>query len=160
MAELVVSVDVAAPLERVWATLIDWDSHGDWMVLTKVDRATHDGDGVGAGIEASTGFGPLLMRDTMTVSQWQPPPARPARCVVEHTGAIVRGAGAFEVQELSADTSRVIWSEWVRLPFGLLGELGWIVVRPITAVFLNVSLRRLARIVESQQQPKRESQPA
>jgi carbon monoxide dehydrogenase subunit G len=155
VAELVVSVDVAAPLERVWAALVDWDSHGEWMLLTTVDRTTHDGNGLGAGIEASTGFGPLIVRDTMTVSQWQPPPAHPARCVVEHTGTIVRGAGAFEIQELSADTSRVVWSEWVRLPFGLLGELGWLVVRPVTAAFLTVSLRRLARVIESQHQSQR-----
>ena len=150
-----VSVDVAAPLEQVWNALVDWDSHGDWMLFTKVHRTTHEGDGVGAGIEGITGFGPFLFRDTMTFTQWQPPPARPARCVVEHTGAIVRGSGAFEVEALTADTSRVVWSEWIKLPLGLLGELGWIVVRPVTAVFLAVSLRRLARVVESQQRPRR-----
>ncbi len=113
-------------------------------------RTTHEGDGVGAGIEGITGVGPLLLRDTMTFSQWQPPPASPARCVVEHTGALVRGSGAFEVEDLGPDRSRVVWSEWIQLPFGLLGELGWIVVRPVIALFLSVSLRRLARMVESQ----------
>jgi carbon monoxide dehydrogenase subunit G len=155
VAELVVSVEVAAPVERVWNALVDWESHGDWMLFTKVHRTTHDGDGVGAGIEGITGVGPLLLRDTMTFSQWQPPPARPARCVVEHTGAMVRGSGAFEVEELSADRSRVVWSEWVQLPFGLLGELGWIVVRPVVALFLTLSLRRLAGAVQSPNGPRR-----
>ena len=97
--------------------------------------------------------GPLLLRDTMTLTQWQPPPARPARCVVDHTGTLVRGAGAFEVDHVSADRSRVVWSEWIQLPFGLLGELGWVVVRPVVAFFLTASLRRLARVVETQRAP-------
>jgi hypothetical protein len=85
----------------------------------------------------------------MTFSQWQPPPASPARCVVVHTGTLVRGSGAFEVEALGPDQSRVIWSEWVSLPLGLLGQTGWVAVRPVMALFLRLSLRRLARVVES-----------
>jgi hypothetical protein len=149
VAELVVSVDVNASPERVWAVLTDWETHGEWMVATTVRRTTDQRDGVGAGIEGITGIGPFVMRDTMTFSQWQPPPASPARCVVEHTGKVVKGAGAFEVEDVGPDRSRVVWSEWVQLPLGLLGETGWIVVRPLTALFLRISLRRLARIVEA-----------
>ena len=63
-------------------------------------------------------------------------------------GRIVKGAGAFEV-ESTLTGSRVVWSEWVRLPFGLLGDVGWLAIRPITALFLRISLRRLAKLVES-----------
>jgi hypothetical protein len=87
----------------------------------------------------------------MTLSQWQPPPASPARCVVAHTGKLIRGSGAFEVEELGPHRSRVVWSEWVQVPLGLLGETGWLVVRPGIALFLRLSLRRLARAVESGQ---------
>ena len=149
MAELVVSTDVDASVDKVWAVLTDWETHGDWMVATTVRRTTDQVDGVGAGIEGITGIGPFVMHDTMTVSQWQPPPASPARCVVEHTGKVVRGSGAFEVAEVGPDQSRVVWSEWVQLPFGLLGETGWIAVRPLAALFLRISLRRLASIVEA-----------
>jgi carbon monoxide dehydrogenase subunit G len=148
VAEIVVATDVAAPLDRVWAALIDWEKHADWMLLTKVHRTTDEGDGVGAGIEGVTRLGPIALRDTMTFSQWQPPPARPARCVVEHIGAIVRGSGAFEVEELGPELSRIVWSEWLQLPLGLLGEIGWVVVRPGVALFLRLSLRRLARVIE------------
>jgi len=149
VAELVVSTEVNASLDKVWAALTDWDTHGAWMVATTVRGTTDQREGVGAGIEGITRVGPFVMRDTMTLSQWQPPPASPARCVVEHTGKVVRGSGAFEVEELGPDQSRVVWSEWVQLPLGLLGETGWIVVRPLAALFLRISLRRLARIIEA-----------
>jgi len=149
MAELVVSVEVVAPLAQVWTALIDWERHSDWMLFTTVRRTAGDGDGVGTGIEGLTKFGPLAIRDTMTFSQWQPPPANPARCVVVHTGKLVRGAGAFEVEEIGPNRSRILWSEWVDLPLGLLGEVGWVGVRPFVALFLKVSLRRLAGIIES-----------
>ena len=35
VAELVVTQDVNAPAERVWSALVDWDLHGDWMLLTR-----------------------------------------------------------------------------------------------------------------------------
>lgn len=149
MAELVVSTEIIASLDQVWAVLVDWETHGDWMLFTTVRQTTEVRDGVGAGLEGSTSIGPLVVRDTMTLTQWQPPPVSPARCVVEHTGNLVRGAGAFEVEELGPFRSRVVWSEWVQLPLGLLGEIGWVVVRPVVALFLRVSLRRLARGVES-----------
>jgi hypothetical protein len=83
----------------------------------------------------------------MTVTGWQPPPADPARCQVAHTGQLVKGAGAFEV-EATADGARVVWSEWVQLPFGVLGDVAWLAVRPAVALLLRLSLRRLARLVE------------
>ena len=148
MAELVVSVDVQAPLEQVWAALTDWETHGDWMVATTVQRTTEAAEGVGAGIVGITAAGPFAVRDTMTFTQWQPPPASPARCVVEHTGTLVRGSGAFEVEALAPDRSRVIWSEWVQLPLGLVGEIGWLGMRPLMRYLLRLSLRRLAAVVE------------
>jgi hypothetical protein len=149
VAELVAAVDVAAPAAAVWAKLTDWPTHGQWMVLTRVEPTTPETAGVGAGIVGITGLGPATMRDPMVVTSWQPPPADPARCGVEHVGQIVRGSGAFEVEAVDATHSRVIWSEWVRPPFGLLGELGWFVVRPFVAFGLTISLRRLAKLVES-----------
>jgi hypothetical protein len=150
VAELVVSVEVHASLERAWAILTDWETHGDWMVATTVASTTTVTDGVGAGIVGTTRIGPFAVRDTMTFAQWQPPPASPARCVVEHTGTVVRGSGAFEVEALGPELSRVIWSEWVQVPLGLLGEIGWLGVRPVMAYLLRLSLRRLAAIIEAQ----------
>ena len=141
MAELVVTQDVAAPAERVFAVLTDWGVHDRWMLLTRAEG----GRGVGERVSAFTGLGRVGFLDTMTITLWEPP----ERAVVRHTGKVVRGSGAFEVEVLGPGRSRVVWSEWVDLPLGALGRAGWPLARPAMRFFLQLSLRRLARYVES-----------
>jgi uncharacterized protein YndB with AHSA1/START domain len=141
VAELVLSQVVEAPARQVWDLLTDWDRHDRWMMLTRAEG----GHGVGETLSAFTGVGPIGFLDTMTITVWEPP----HRAVVRHTGRVVRGSGAFEVEELAAGRSRVVWSEWIELPLGLLGRLGWPLVRPLLRQFVQVSLRRLARQVEN-----------
>lgn len=141
MADLVVSVDVDAPAGRAFERLLDWEAQGEWMVATRV-RA--DGDQV----EAVTGVGPLAVRDSMVVTQRVLPAGGSAgRCLVRHTGRLIRGTGAFEVQPLGPARSRVVWSEWFVLPMGLVGQVGWLAVRPLLRAGLALSLRRFANLV-------------
>ncbi len=140
MAELVVTAEVRAPAQAVWDVLTDWDQHDRWMLLTSASG----GRAEGASIVAFTGVGRLGITDQMTIVVWEPP----RRCVVRHTGRVVRGSGAFEVQDVGADRSRVVWSEWLDLPLGIVGRLGWLVVRPLTRLGVARSLRRLAWLVE------------
>jgi uncharacterized protein YndB with AHSA1/START domain len=141
MAELVISRDIAAPQQRVWDVLVDWDVHDRWMIGT---RAT-GGHGVGEPIRAFTGIGRLGFLDTMTIVVWEPP----ERAVVRHTGRVVRGSGAFEVRDLGDGRSRVVWSEWVDLPFGVVGRLGWPLARLGVRAGVLLSLRRLERYIAS-----------
>jgi len=140
VAELVLTQIVKAPAERVWDVLTDWDLHDRWMLLTRAEG----GRAEGATIRAFTGIGPVGFLDTMTITVWEPP----ERAVVRHTGRIIRGSGSFEVQALGDRRSRVVWSEWVQLPFGLVGRLGWPVAQVLVRAGVQVSLGRLARYVE------------
>ena len=142
MAELVLTQEVDAPAEQVWDALTDWAAHDRWMLLTRAegDRAE------GGEIRAFTGIGRLGFLDTMTITVWEPP----RRAVVRHTGKVVRGSGAFEVEDLGAGRSRVLWSEWVLLPLGAVGQLAWPVARVPLRLLLQASLRRLARYVVAQ----------
>jgi carbon monoxide dehydrogenase subunit G len=140
MAELSVSVDVLASVDRVWAALTDWDRQGEWMLGTRVRGTVGDGRGVGGQIEAVTGIGPLRIRDKMRVTRWEPPHV----CLVVHYGRLVRGTGGFVVREHPAGAT-VVWSEALDLPLGLLGRLGWPVIRPAVRWGLTRSLRRFAR---------------
>ena len=142
MAELVLTQDVDAPAEQVWDVLTDWAVHDRWMLLTRAegDRAE------GGEIRAFTGVGRVGFLDTMTITVWEPP----RRAVVRHTGKVVRGSGAFEVEDLGGGRSRVVWSEWVLLPLGVIGQLAWPVARIPLRLLLQASLRRLARYVVPQ----------
>lgn len=146
MAEIVASVDVNAPVEAVWAAVTDWERQSEWITATVV-RATHQqGRGVGGRIEAFTGFGGLVgFRDPMEITAWDPP----RRCLVRHTGRLVRGAAVFEVEALPHGRARFLWAEWLDLPLGLLGAVGFAVVRPAAVAGIRISLRRFARWVES-----------
>jgi hypothetical protein len=75
----------------------------------------------------------------MVITAWDPP----RRAVVQHTGRIVRGPGTFEVTPRFAGAT-VIWTEQLWLPFGLLGQLGWPLVKPAAVVGVRLSLRRFA----------------
>ncbi len=142
MAELTLSVEVAAPPERTWAALVDWDRQGEWMLGTTV---TGDGaDRVGGTLRAKTGFGPVGFLDTMTITAWLPP----YRCEVVHTGRVVRGSGTFEV-EATPDGSRFVWTELLELPLGAVGRFGWPLVRPAFAAGVKLSLQRFARYAEA-----------
>jgi uncharacterized protein YndB with AHSA1/START domain len=139
MPEITLHVDVDAPPKDVWDAMVDWDRQGEWMVLTSVTG----GHGAGATIEAFTGKSPLGFLDTMTITDWQPP----RRCEVLHTGRVVRGSAAFETEELPGGRTRFVWTEWLVLPLGLIGELAFALVRPVFVAGIRVSLRRFARWV-------------
>jgi uncharacterized protein YndB with AHSA1/START domain len=141
MAELVVTQVVEAPADQVWEVLTDWDVHDRWMILTRAEGGHAEGES----IRAFTGVGRLGFVDTMTITVWEPP----RRAVVRHTGRVVRGSGAFEVQPLGDHRSRIVWSEWVQLPFGIVGRLGWPLARLVVRTGVRFSLGRLARYVES-----------
>jgi hypothetical protein len=148
-ATLVLTVDVDAPVEATWAGATDWAGQGEWMLGTTVEPAALGGQGVGGGIRAFTGVqaGPLKLGflDTMDITLWDPP----HRCHVVHTGRLVRGTGAFEVEPRGAGQSRFVWREDLDLPLGLLGRLGWPLVRPFFAFGVQLSLKRFARWVEA-----------
>ncbi len=140
MAEISLSVDIEASAEQTWAAVVDWPSQGDWMFLTRVEATSGDGHAVGDELAAFTGIGRFGFLDTMVITAYDVP----RRCVVRHTGKVVRGTAAFEVLDLGAGRSRFVWSEWLDLPFGLLGQLGFALLRPLILRPIRSSLAKFA----------------
>jgi hypothetical protein len=155
--ELTVPVDVAAPADVVWERLTDWERQGEWMLGTRVEvMGPGDGRRLGATLRAVTGIGPLGFADPMEIVDWAVPDGDgPRRCVVRHTGRVVRGEGVFEVVPLGRERSRVLWSELLDVPFGALGHAAWTLVRPVARAGVLVSLRRLARRCEARYRDSR-----
>lgn len=140
MPEVVVGVDVDAPPERTWAAITDWERQGEWILATTVGLRSAARVGPGTEIEAVTGVGRFGVRDTMRVTEWDPP----RRCTMQHTGGLIRGRGIFEVGPRPGG-SRFTWTEDLELPFGLIGRLSWPLVRPLTRWGLRRSVKRFAR---------------
>ena len=144
-AHLELFVDVDATVEQTWAGATDWANQGAWMLGTAVKGTAQDGIGVGGGIEAFTGAGRLGFLDVMEITLWEPP----HRCHVLHTGRVVRGTGEFEVRDRGQGRSTFVWREDLDLPLGVVGRLGWPVVRPAFAFGVQQSLKKFARWVEA-----------
>lgn len=144
-ATLELRVDVDASVERTWAGATDWTGQHAWMLGTSVRPKRQDGQGVGGSIEAFTGIGRIGVVDTMDITVWEPP----RRCHIRHTGRVVRGTGAFDVEPRPDGRAVFVWREDLELPFGLLGRFGWWLGRPLFAYGVQVSLRRFARWVEA-----------
>ena len=125
------------PPEQAWQAVVDWPRQDQWMLATRV----RGGHGPGAQVVARTGIGPVGFTDTMVITVWEPP----HRCVVQHTGRVLRGAGIFEVVPAGAG-SEFRWTERLELPFAAAGRWGWRVVRPLAQRGMDLSLRRFARL--------------
>ena len=50
------NLEIKAPIEKVWQALAQWESQGDWMLLTKVEVVSEIREGVGTSIAAFTGI--------------------------------------------------------------------------------------------------------
>lgn len=148
--ELVVRTPISAPAATVWRVVTDWERQGEWILGTRVRLAgAGDGRRLGARFVAVTGVGPFGFSDPMEVVEWTPP----RRCVVAHRGHVVRGDGVFEVHEQGPRRCEFVWTERLQLPFGALGRIGWPLVRPAFRAGVAHSLRRLARICETVDEP-------
>jgi hypothetical protein len=141
---LAISISIDAPREKVWATIADWSSQGDWMLQTKVWVTSDISEGVGTSIAAFTGpfykfyprFKSIGLLDLMTVTSWQPP----VRCDVEHVGKVLKGSGSFILSEDENGKTRFDWSETITAPKPL-----FLLVAPFLYLGVRISLARFAR---------------
>jgi carbon monoxide dehydrogenase subunit G len=149
MREVTERIDVEAPPERVWAALTAWTRQGEWMVATDVATVGGPAEGIGGRLAARTGL-PLPggrhvgLLDTMVITEWEPP----RRIVVQHTGRLIRGPGIFEI-EPRGEHATFVWTERLWLPYGVLGQLGWVLVKPFALIGIRLSLRRFAAFARS-----------
>jgi uncharacterized protein YndB with AHSA1/START domain len=142
-----VSVKIAlrAPAEQVFAAVTSWELQKKWIFATHVRGVGNESHKLGGKLEAFTGFGKLGFLDTMTITKWDPPHV----CEVTHTGNFVKGKGLFEVSSEN-NTTYFIWTEYLDLPFGIIGQIGWPLVWLSSKIGLYASLRRFKKLVEKQ----------
>lgn len=145
MTRVVYSVDIGAPVERVWAAAVDWRGQDRWVPMTTVRAGKQSGIAVGGEIAAYTGVGPVGFLDTMTITRWD----TGRRVDVLHTGSFVRGIGILAVKPLGANRSRFYWAEDLDLPLGIVGQIGWQFLKPGLSVVMRSALGKFASLVEA-----------
>ncbi|CAB4880543.1 unannotated protein [freshwater metagenome] len=142
-AHISVDIIIDAPPQAVWDVVFDWPRQGEWILGTKVSVANGDGASQGSLIHAFSGIGKLGFLDTFVISVWEPA----TMCEVVHTGNVVQGTGTFEFIELPQGRTRFVWAEDLELPLGVVGQIGWPIVRPAFAYGVRKSLEKLAKLV-------------
>ncbi len=142
------SIAIAASPQQVWDAVTDWDRQGEWIPLTRTQGVGESPAALGGQVRAWTGIGRIGFWDSMTITRWDPP----WRCEVLHTGTVVRGEAAFEVQPAPSG-ARFTWWERLALPGGRLTGWAWPAARPVAVAMLDLALRRLRRLVEQRQAP-------
>jgi len=142
--EIKISLKIAAPIDKVWAAIADWESQGDWMLQTRVWVTSDIRSGAGTSISALTG--PLVksgfkfgLLDKMVVTNWLPP----RLCEVDHVGKVIKGTGKFELTDLSSAKEIATcfdWSETIKAPKVLF----YLIYLP-TYLGVRISLLRFRR---------------
>ena len=137
---IAMNLEIKAPIENVWQALAQWETQGEWMLLTKVEVTSKIREGVGTSIAAFTGIGKLGLMDQMQVTNWQPPNI----CDVIHTGRIIKGTGRFELTQIDALTTRFDWSEEIEAPRAF-----FLLMAPGIYAGVRISLMALRRQLQS-----------
>ncbi|HVV37843.1 MAG TPA: SRPBCC family protein [Acidimicrobiales bacterium] len=134
-------IDVAAPRAVTWSALADIASHVEWMVdAESITFVTDQRSGVGTAFDCVTRVGPLRTTDKMTVTEWDDG----RRMGVSHNG-VVRGSGVFELTDSGPGATRLAWTEDLRFPRYLGGNLTAWVAKPVLRRIWRGNLRRFAQ---------------
>jgi hypothetical protein len=146
MSHIQVSIDINAPVSRVWEIVEPVERHIDWMADAVAIRfQTEQTRGVGTTFFCDTKVGPIKLVDVMTITAWEPN----AVMGVTHTG-VVTGTGEFTLTALSDSSTRFTWTESLVFPWWLGGPIGAIVGGQIVMKAIwRRNLRKLKKLVET-----------
>lgn len=148
MARIEVSTHIETPVGRVWEVLTDWEAQPAWMVDARSVAITSEhrhGPGVVLRCRTDIVAG-LVITDEMETTEWVE-----RRIVgVRHTGWLVRGVGAFELEPTDAGVHFTWWEE-VDAPLGPIGEVAaTLLVVPYVRRIFRRSLSNLKRVCETE----------
>ena len=141
-----VSIDIAAPVQKVWDIVEPIERHIDWMADAVAIRfQTEQTRGTGTTFFCDTKVGPIKLVDVMTITAWEPGKVMG----VTHTG-VVTGTGEFTLEAIDASNTRFTWTEKLTFPWWLGGPLGALVGGQIVMKAIwRRNLRELKKLVEA-----------
>ncbi len=140
--DFTVQHDFDADPEQVWAEMIDWEAHDQWIPATYVEIDSGDPQAVGGEFTGYTGYGPLKLIDRMRVHtiDWDDATSS-GYCEVEKIGPVMSGTAGFTISPMGNGT-RIEWFEKVTVPKipGLLGPL----ISKVGALGFSFAMKRFA----------------
>jgi len=141
-----VSVDIAAPVQKVWDVVEPVERHIDWMADAVAIRfQTEQTRGTGTTFFCDTKVGPIKLVDVMTITAWEPGKVMG----VKHTG-VVTGTGEFTLEAIDDAHTRFTWTESLTFPWWLGGPIGAFVGGQIVMKAIwRRNLRELKKLVEN-----------
>lgn len=141
-----VSIDIAAPVQKVWDVVEPVERHIDWMADAVAIRfQTEQTRGTGTTFFCDTKVGPIKLVDVMTITAWEPGKVMG----VKHTG-VVTGTGEFTLDAIDANNTRFTWTEKLTFPWWLGGPIGAFVGGKIVMKAIwRRNLRELKKLVEN-----------
>jgi hypothetical protein len=144
---LLVEASVVVPTrpERCWAFALRWEEQPRWIrdaVWVRVLTPEREGLGVRIRVLNRILHVPLFT-EQLEVTAWDPP----RRLEMTHR-SLVRGVGMWWFEPDPAGT-RFTWTEELRLPVPILGELALWVYRPFLRHLMRSGLANLQRLVAS-----------
>ena len=147
--ESLVSVDIDAPMERVWAEAVDFASHAEWMKDARAIRFEGDQrEGVGTVLLIETQVGPFRTVDRFEVTE-----VVPLESITGRHAGLFTGEGRFELSSPAPGRTRFTWRERIRFPWYFGGPMGAWVARPILARIWRSNLVELKRRIEQNPRP-------
>jgi carbon monoxide dehydrogenase subunit G len=136
---------IAASPEAIWRLLVEWERQAEWMPDVSWVRVLGEAREGGATLEARTKvLGIPATTDRLEVTVWEPP----SRLAVRHAG-LVTGSGEWLLEPIG-DRTLFTWSERLRLPPRVVGEVALFAYAPIQSALLRRSARNLSRLVEGE----------
>lgn len=136
-----VTRDLPVSADAVFAELIDWKGHAEWVPLTRVQMLRGDG-GPGTEFVATTGIGPLALPDRMRVDELDP---SAMTALITKIGPVLTGLVHLSVTSTGENTSRLEWVEDIRVP-----GVPQFLAKPVAAAArkgFQVSITRLAKLL-------------
>lgn len=146
MSQIRVSIDLDAPVARVWEIVEPIERHVDWMADAVAIRFKNEQTrGTGTEFFCDTKVGPIKLVDQMTITSWVPE----REMGVTHTG-VVTGTGRFTLEQLDGARTRFTWTESLVFPWWLGGPIGALVGgQLVMKAIWRRNLKALKKLVES-----------
>ena len=141
-----VSIDIEAPVQKVWDIVEPVERHVDWMADAVAIRfQTEQTRGTGTTFFCDTKVGPITLVDVMTITAWEPGKVMG----VKHTG-VVTGTGEFTLEAIDEANTRFTWTESLTFPWWLGGPLGALIGgQVVMKAIWRRNLRKLKKLVEA-----------